>query len=316
MIKPAMAVLAIALLLPLAACKREDAQRELAQPESAVANPVFLADNAIWREERKQDLLRPDGWTSLMGLHWLELKAHYIGSGPGSGIKLAVGPPKLGMVAQEGGKVFFTPESGLALTLNGQPLKERMEFQSDHGEVPGLIGFDEGKGVLSLIKRGDRHGLRIKHADAPSRLDFSGLEYWPADESWNIEARFVPHPAGKTMPIVDIIGTSSEVPNPGAVEFTRDGKTYRLEALEGGEGSLFLVLADRTSGHGSYPAGRFLDAAAVDAQGKVWLDFNRAYNPPCAFTAYATCPLPPPENRLDLAITAGEKTYAHDASTP
>ena len=314
MMKPSIALLATLLLLPLAGCDRSDAPA--VQADNPAADPVFLADNAIWREERKQALLKPDGWTSLMGLHWLELKAHYIGSGPGSGIKLAVGPEKLGLVKQEAGKIFFTPESGLSLTLNGEPLKGRVELQSDHDEVPGLIGFDEGKGVLGLIKRGERYGLRVKHADAPSRLDFSGLDYWPADADWNIEGKFVAHPAGKTIPIVDIIGTTSDVPNPGAVEFTRDGKTYRLEALDGGDGELFLVLADRTSGHGSYPAGRFLDAPAPDAQGKVLLDFNRAYSPPCAFTAYATCPLPPPENRLDLAITAGEKTYAHAASTP
>ena len=314
MTKPSIALFAIVLLLPLAACDRNAAPAT--QAEKPAANPVFLADNAIWRDERKQALLQPDGWTSLMGLHWLELKAHYIGSGPGSGIKLAVGPAKLGMVKQEAGKVFFTPESGLALTLNGEPLKGRVELQSDHDEAPGLIGFDEGKGVLALIKRGERYGLRIKHADAPSRLNFSGLEYWPAEEDWNIEGKFIAHPAGKTIPIVDIIGTTSDIPNPGAVEFARDGKAYRLEALDGGDGELFLVLADRTSGHGSYPAGRFLGAAAPDAQGRVWLDFNRAYNPPCAFTAYATCPLPPPENRLDLAITAGEKTYAHTASSP
>ena len=314
MIKPSLALFATILLLPLAACDRNAAPA--AQVDKPAANPVFLADNAIWRDERKQALLQPDGWTSLMGLHWLELKAHYIGSGPGSGIKLAVGPANLGMVKQEAGKVFFTPESGLALTLNGEPLKGRVELQSDHDEAPGLIGFDEGKGVLALIKRGERYGLRIKHADAPSRLNFSGLEYWPAEEDWNIEGKFIAHPAGKTIPIVDIIGTTSDIPNPGAVEFTRDGKAYRLEALDGGDGELFLVLADRTSGHGSYPAGRFLGAAAPDAEGKMWLDFNRAYNPPCAFTAYATCPLPPPENRLDLAITAGEKTYAHTASSP
>jgi uncharacterized protein len=124
----------------------------------------------------------------------------------------------------------------------------------------------------------------------------------------------VPHPPGKTIAIVDIVGTSSAVPNPGAVDFTRDGKAYRVEALAGSGSELFLVLADRTSGHGSYPAGRFLDAAGPDLQGKVWLDFNRAYNPPCAFTTFATCPLPPPENRLDLAITAGEKTYLPHAA--
>jgi len=119
----------------------------------------------------------------------------------------------------------------------------------------------------------------------------------------------VAHSPGKTLPIGDIVGTQGDSPNPGAVEFERDGRTFRLEALGEPGGELFFVLADRTSGHGSYPAGRFLDAAWPGPDGKVVLDFNRAYNPPCAFTLFATCPLPPPENRLDLAITAGEKNY-------
>ena len=122
-------------------------------------------------------------------------------------------------------------------------------------------------------------------------------------------ARFVPHAAGKTLPIANIIGTTDHIPNPGAVEFERGGKTWRLEALDEGEGTLFLVFADRTSGHGSYGAGRFLDAPMPDKQGRLVLDFNQAYNPPCAFTPFATCPLPPPENRLDLAVEAGEKNY-------
>src|SRR5690606_31298825 len=127
---------------------------------------------------------------------------------------------------------------------------------------------------------------------------------------WKIDARFVSHPAGKTIEIQNIIGSLEAMPNPGAVEFERDGASYRLEALDDGSGGLFLVMADRTSGHDSYGAGRYLYAPKPGADGKVALDFNRAYNPPCAFTAYATCPLPPPENRLDLAVTAGEKKYA------
>ena len=294
------------LMAALAGCQQagEDDNRT-----GKVMDARFLADNAAWREQRKLELVAPDGWTSLVGLHWIELKSHFIGNGPSSGIKLLVGPPMLGMVAQRDGRIFFTPESGVAVTLNGEPVTGRVELQSDRDASPGVIGFDEGKGALSLIERGGRHALRVKHADAESRIKFVGLDYWPADESWRIEGRFIPHPPGKTLTIIDVIGVATESPNPGAVEFERDGKPYRLEALGQAGGPLFFVLADRTSGHGSYPAGRFLDAAAP-VNGKVVLDFNRAYNPPCVFTPYATCPLPPAENRLDLRVDAGEKTYA------
>ncbi|RZA31389.1 MAG: DUF1684 domain-containing protein [Lysobacteraceae bacterium] len=296
-------------MLPLLAACGDDAGPGKAEAQVA-PDPNFLADNAIWRNERSQELLKADGWTSLVGLHWLELKAHYLGSSSGSGIRLAVGPPRLGMVEQRDGKVFFTPEPGVPLTLDGKPLKGRVELKTDHDATPGRVGFDEGKGVLGVIKRGPRFGLRVKHADATTRSGFSGIEYWPAQAEWVIRGKFVPHPPGKTLPIVDIIGTTSDAPNPGAVEFEHDGNVYRLEAMGEPGNGLFLVLADRTSGHGSYPAGRFMDTPAPDAQGDVVLDFNRAYNPPCAFTPFATCPLPPPENRLDLEIPAGEKNYA------
>jgi uncharacterized protein len=295
------------MLLSLTACSGDnDAAKDISRPAT---DPDFLADNAIWRNERKQDLLRPDGWTSLVGLHWLELKAHYLGSSTGSGIRLVVGPPRMGMVEQREGRIYFIPESGVALTLDGKPLAGKVELKTDRDEAPSLIGFDEGKGTLGVIKRGQRFALRVKYADAPTRLQFAGLEYWPADPAWRVVGKFIAHPAGKTLPIVDIVGTATDAPNPGAVEFVREGKTYRIEAMGEPDKELFLVFADRTSGHGSYPAGRFIDTAGPDAQGSVTVDFNRAYNPPCAFTTFATCPLPPPENRLDLPITAGEKSY-------
>lgn len=290
----------------LAACQNEGGEDSRA---GKVMDARFLADNAAWREQRKAELVAPDGWASLVGLHWIELKSHFIGSGRDSGIKLVVGPPKLGMIAQQEGRIFFTPEGGVALTLNGEPIKGRVELQSDRDPVPAVVGFDEGKGALSVIERGGRHALRVKHADAESRVKFIGLDYWPANDEWRVEGRFIPHPPGKTITIIDVIGVATESPNPGVVEFERGGKPFRLEALGQAGGPLFFVLADRTSGHGSYPAGRFLDAEAPVA-GKVVLDFNRAYNPPCAFTPYATCPLPPAENRLDLLVDAGEKAYA------
>ncbi|MFO3703458.1 DUF1684 domain-containing protein [Xanthomonas codiaei] len=298
-------VLLAATTLALLGCGRN------APPAAApvVLDKAFLADTAAWRESRLEELRAPDGWTSLVGLHWLTLKAHYIGRSADSGIRLAVGPPKMGMVSTEGTTVWFVPERGAALTVDGKPLTGRIRFQSDRDPQPTLIRFDDGKGVLSLIHRGDRYALRVKHADAPSRTAFTGLDDWPVDPSWRISARYVPNDVGKTLPIVDIVGITTAQANAGAIEFERDGKTYRLETIGEPGRPGFVVFADRTSGHGSYPAGRFLDLEVPDASGHVVVDFNRAYNPPCAFTPFATCPLPPPENRIDLAVTAGEKTY-------
>ena len=282
---------------------------------TAAADPQFVADNDAWRAQRREGLLQPDGWTSLIGLHWIELPAHYVGSGATNGIRLAKGPEKLGMLQQQDGRVFLVPEQGVALTVDGEPAKGRFELHSDHEDAPTVVGFDEGKGQLTLVERNGRKALRVKHAEAESLTKFGTLDYWPADSSWRVAARFVPHPPGKTIEIMDITSSRQAQPNPGVVEFERDGATYRLEALEGADGGFFLILADRTSGQGSYGAGRYLYTDAPDADGRVVVDFNRAYNPPCAFTDYATCPLPPPENRLDLAVTAGEKKYVRPKSS-
>lgn len=296
---------AMVLALGLAACGDKDA----APPVAAAVDPAFAAEQQQWRQKRYEELHAADGWTSLVGLHWLEYKAHYIGSGPGSGIRLAVGPAKLGMVARDGDTVWFTPERGAALRVDDKPLTGRIRFASDRDPAPTLIAFDDGKGQLSLIHRGERYALRVKHADAASRANFAGLQYWPGGPSWRVNARFVPHEPGKTLPIVDITGLTTQMPNAGALEFERDGRSWRLEALGEPGRELFVIFADRTSGHGSYPAGRYLDLAAPDANGQVQVDFNHAYNPPCAFTPFATCPLAPPENRLDLRIDAGEQAY-------
>lgn len=301
-----------ACLLLLAACGRGDESSRTEQPEAAAADvdADFMGDQNIWRRQRQQALLKPDGWTSLVGLHWIEPGPHYLGSDADNGIQLAMGPAHLGMLERKNDAIHLMPARDAALTLDGKRLVGAIALKSDADESgPSVLGFDEGKGVATVIKRGDRYALRVKHADAATRTRFAGLQYWPADPAWRIDAKFVPHAAGKTIPIASIIGTIDAVPNPGAVEFEHGGKTWRLEALDEGDG-LFLIFADRTSGHDSYGAGRYIDADRPDGNGHVLVDFNHAYNPPCAFTPFATCPLPPPENRLDLAVLAGEKAYA------
>ena len=294
------------MLATVSACSEEKAADDAPMSE---AEARYLSDEGLWRMQRHEDLTRPDGWSSLIGLHWLTLQSHYVGSGARSGIRIAIGPESLGMFQRKGDRVFFTPESGVPLTLDGEPFRGRVELKDDANGAASVLGFDDGKGKLTVIVRGGNRALRVKHADAPTRLQFKGIDYWPADRDWRIEATFVPNPAGTTLPIATIIGTTENTPNPGALEFQRDGKNYRIEALDQGEDTLSLIIADRTSGHESYGAGRYLDVPRPDANGKVVIDFNRAYNPPCAFTQFATCPLPPNQNRLDLAIAAGEKRY-------
>ena len=165
---------------------------------------------------------------------------------------------------------------------------------------------------LQVIKRGDRLGLRVKDKENPDRLNFRGIESYPADLKWRVEARLEAYNPPKAMPIMNVLGLESDEPSPGAVVFQVDGQTYRLDAIsEKGEPKLFMIFADKTSGKETYGAGRYLYIDPPDSSGRMIIDFNKAYSPPCAFTNYATCPLPPKQNRLSLSIEAGEKYSEH-----
>lgn len=301
---------AILLGVALAGCGSDDPAESTKDAPMSADTIAFNTAQDAWRKQRRDGLLAPDGWASLTGLHWIAPGAHYIGTDASNGIHLAMGPAHFGMIELEDGVLRFVPENGVPLTLDGEPLAGAAMLRADDDPAgPSEIGFDQGKGQATVIVRGGRHALRVRHAEAPTRSGFTGLDYWPADRDWRVDATFAPNPPGQTIEVANIVGTVDEVPNPGAIEFQRDGVSYRLEALDEGEDELFLVFADRTNGHGSYGAGRFVYVPRPDANGHLVVDFNHAYNPPCAFTAFATCPLPPPENRLDLAITAGEKAY-------
>ncbi len=175
-----------------------------------------------------------------------------------------------------------------------------------HGE-PTLLEL--GALRSCIIERGDRLALRTWDLDAPQRRTFDGIDHWPVGPSWRVEARFE-RVADRTLPVPDVIGTTEQKPSPGDVVFERAGATFRLQALDGGErGELWLVFGDATNGSDTYGGGRFLYTEAPDADGRVVVDFNRAYNPPCVFTPYATCPLPWAENRLAIRVEAGERVY-------
>ncbi len=262
-----------------------------------------------WRAQRVERLQKPDGWLSLVGLHWIEPGAHSVGSAADNDVVLSVGPARLGRIDFAQGTATFeaAPDSGAL--VDGKPLAAPLALQADSSGAPTTVVFDDGQASFQLIERAERFALRVRDARAKTRTQFAGLENYPIDASWAIEARFEPHPPGKTIPIANVINQLEPMPNPGALVFERDGKTHRLEAVDEGDGQLFIIFADRTNAKETYGAGRFVYAAPA-VNGRTLLDFNKSYNPPCAFNAYSTCPLPPPENRLNLAVTAGEKRYA------
>ena len=276
----------------------------------AEASDDYLAWIAQHRDARENSLRQPLGWLSLVGLDWVEPGSHRVGAAFDNDIVLAVGPAHLGEVRLKEGVVTLALAQADGVKVDGaQAALGEVPLRPDSQGQPTQVTFDAGAAGFNLIERDGRFALRVRDANARTRTAFAGLDYFDTDPSWRIDARFEPHPAGATIEIANVIGQITPEPNPGAVVFERDGRTYRIEALANPDGSLFLIFADRTSGRETYGAGRFLDTA-VPEEGRVQVDFNLAYSPPCAFNAFSTCPLPPPENRLNLAVRAGEKKYA------
>ncbi|MBP6597552.1 MAG: DUF1684 domain-containing protein [Arenimonas sp.] len=299
-------------LVLLAACGREAddaAQSETKARAERAARLAYEGEILAWRDQRVARLTRPDGWLSLVGLHWITPGATYVGAAQDNGTRLAIGPPQVGMVSlSDEGALTLRIAPDAEVTINGEPASGTVALLADSQEGgPTVVGFNRGDASFVVIERVGRFGLRVRSALAPTRTGFPGLDYFDIDPAFRFTARFQAHPPGKTLEIINVLGMVEPMANPGWVEFDKDGKTFRMEAVDEGDGQLFFIFADRTSGHATYAAARFVYAQPAGKDGTTTLDFNTAYNPPCAFVAYSTCPMPPPENRLDLAVTAGEK---------
>jgi uncharacterized protein len=273
-----------------------------------VDSAAFAQSTAAWHAQREKRLAAEDGWLTLVALLWLKEGDNVAGSGSGASVVFpATAPARLGTFHRSGNAVSFQPEPRVVVTRAGQPfaggpLKSDADGQPDLLEAGGLRFF--------VIQRGDRLGLRVKDPDAPKRRDFHGIPTYPANPGWRIEARWEPAPPGNSIPVPNVLGTLDRMPAPGTAVFSVGGQEFRLTpVLEEGESNLFFVFADATNRTETYGAGRFLYAEPPKA-GHVVLDFNRAYNPPCAFSPYSTCPLPPKQNRLSIPIGAGEKRTA------
>jgi uncharacterized protein (DUF1684 family) len=287
-----------------------------ADSKPSPSSDEYRKEIETFRKERNEGLKREDGWLTLVGLFWLKPGENKLGSDPGNTVILPEGkaPAVAGVMTRDGDKVRLTVQPGVALTAEGKEIPPGMEIQPDATGKPTVLEL--GSLNFFVIKRGDRLGVRIKDKQSPLRASFKELDTYPIRPEWRIVARFEPY-KDKKIPIANIVGLVEDNPSPGAVVFEWQGKTYRIDALEGSpEGGLFLVFGDKTNGKETYGAGRFLDTDPPK-DGKVVVDFNTAYNPPCAFTAFATCPLPPAQNKLAVAVEAGEKDFkggpAHSA---
>ena len=257
------------------------------------AATAYRSEMAEWRAQREAALKREGGWLSVAGLFWLHDGSNSFGKDPDNEIVLPDGPSHAGAFELNDGKV--------TVKMPG----DRRELWPDSLDVAKV-----GRLSLFVIKRSDKYGIRLKDPDSQYRREFHGIEYYPAKEEYKVTARFVADP--KKIPIPNILGQTEEMQSPGYTIFRLSGHEYRLRPVleEPDAREMFYIFRDQTSGKETYGAGRFL-YSAMPQDGKVQLDFNKAYNPPCAFTPYATCPLPPAENRLAVKIEAGEKKYGH-----
>jgi uncharacterized protein (DUF1684 family) len=278
----------------------------------------WKSDLLAWRAARATALQAPEGWLSLIALGWLKEGDNSFGSADDSRVQIAGKvPAHIAIVRLEKGVLRLLPPTGgfpKALLVDGQPAKEQ-NLVADDNQKPSKLTI--GTLTILVIHRDDQFGLRVKDLEAATRVGFHGLRWYAPSEAYRVHARWIPYDPPKVLAIPTILGTTTHMPAPGAAEFTLDGQVVRLEPVleDPTSTDLFFILRDTTSKTTTYGAGRFLYTDlpdhGVNQSGEVWLDFNRLVNPPCAFTAYATCPLPPAQNRLHVPIPAGEQRY-HD----
>lgn len=277
---------------------------------SADASSAYRASVEKWRQEYEEDLTSDHGWLTISGLFWLHEGENRFGSDPTNDIVLPdSAPADAGFFEFHAGKSIAHIKPGVAATMNGKPVVTA-ELRPDLREDRIVLGTL----TLWVHASGDRYAIRLRDPNSALRRDFHGLTWFPVDESYRVVARFVTYDQPKQVPIQNLTGDSLALPISGYAVFTLHGQEFRLEGQfdrQDHPTGIEFVIRDLTSGKETYAAARFLDTDAPK-DGKVILDFNEAYNPPCAYNPYTTCPLPPPGNRLHTRIEAGEKTYHRD----
>jgi uncharacterized protein (DUF1684 family) len=269
-------------------------------PEQAYGRRI-----AQWRSAREAALKTDDGWLTLVGLFWLQEGANCAGTDPACRVALAAGaaPAKIGEFVYTSGTVTFKPAPRVDVRINGKPAGVQvLRVQPGPYDTVSI-----GTVTMFVIKRGQRYGVRVRDTNSQARRSFQGVQWFDVSPAYRVTARFVPNQKPTSIMIANVLGDIEPWPSPGYAEFTLGGRQHRLHAVLDGPDAreLFFVFRDLTTGKETYPGGRFL-YAEMPAGGQVVLDFNKAHSPPCAFTPFATCPLPPKENALRVRIAAGE----------
>jgi uncharacterized protein (DUF1684 family) len=259
-----------------------------------------------WRQSRHERLASDYGWLSLVGLEWLQEGENRVGSAEDNTIRLSGGPGYWGSVFLEDKQLRFVRANEHSVTVDDSYADESVMVPDIEGS-PTVV--QSGTIRFYPIYR-ESYALRVKDSLAPTRVNFKGIDNFAIEWNWRINGRFIPGEKGETIEIGNVLGQLIASPVFGRFQFERDGNTYSMVAVSDEESeSLEFIFADRSNGHDTYGAGRFVHSDGMPENGRLVVDFNKAYNPPCAFNDYSTCPLPPQENRLNLRVTSGEKDF-------
>lgn len=296
-------IFSLAVFIPiifLCSCKTEN-------PETK-GSPEYLEEIKQWDQRRAERLKADDGWLNLVGRTWLKPGENKFGSAKDNEVMIESDkvPAYMGVFVFQDLTVTMKVNDGVEALFNGNPVKEIVMI-GDHKKE--MTVFQYGSIKWNLIVRNELYGIRFRDLESEFVKTFSGIERFPVNEDWRITAQFEVYNPPKKMEVPNVLGQVDDEMSPGAIVFTKDNQNYRLNAIDAGD-KLWFIFADGTSGKETYGGGRFLYTdTKADSTGKVIVDFNKAYNPPCVLTKFATCPLPPRENYIKLRITAGEKVW-------
>lgn len=264
----------------------------------------YEADFEAWEADRHESLTNPTGWMRLAGMYWLVEGEQVFGSGDEVDIQFPEGtiPQVAGTIRLENGEVTLISDEEVAITHDGKPVSEMVVYDGENAPE-----IEYGSLNWVIIERGDLIGIRLFNKENSKVDEFTGFPRYDIKPEWHVKARFIQNPEGATIPIINVLGQLEQSPSPGVLEFELDGENFTLDTIEGTT-RLFVILGDETNQTETYQAGRYLYIDYPDEGSEYTvIDFNKAYNPPCAYSKFTTCQLPPMQNRLATEITAGEK---------
>lgn len=274
----------------------------------AKGSPEYFDEIKKWDARRIERLKADDGWLNLVGRTWLKPGENKFGSAKDNDVLIESDkvPDYMGVFVFEDSTVTMKVMDGVEILYDGKPVTEMIMIGDGNKDI---TVFQYGSIKWNLIVRNELYGIRFRDLESELVKKFSGIERFPVNDDWRINAKFETYNPPKKISVPNVLGQIDEEPSPGAILFTKENEIYRLEAVDADD-KLWFIFADGTSGEETYGGGRFLYTEKADSNGIVIVDFNKAYNPPCVLTKFATCPLPPKENYISIRITAGEKMWA------